>query len=128
MKIQDIYLALGKSGCLLLCYGFVAGVKKHEIADEFNELVDSLIISKDCYVKNADSFFRFFNSPLRVEKCAFDEARSEHRCVRFRHGGASHWVVMDAEKSIVYNSLADSRCVRLGEPDWSDVRAFYKGA
>lgn len=134
--VQDICLAIGKDGCLALCYIYVAhkgALSEPSIAatliDDFNELAECGIIgADDCYVNDANALMRFYNSNQRVEKTTFDKARSTLRIVCYKHEGKGHWVVVDAEKNIVFNSLSASYCVRNGAPDYNDVRAFYRGA
>lgn len=134
--VQDICLAIGKDGCLALCYSYVA---HNEAADaetiaaelirDFNELAECGIIrADDCYVNDANALMRMYGSTRRVEKTTFDRAKSSLRVVCYKADGKGHWVVMNAQKEIVFNSLSASYCVRYGEPDFNDVRAFYRGA
>lgn len=134
--MQDICLAIGKDGCLALCYSYIA---HNEAADadtiaaelirDFNELAECGIIrAGDCYVNDADALMRMYGSTWRVEKTTFDKATSTVCVVCYKHNGKAHWVVMNMQKEIVFNSLAESYCVKYGEPDFDDVRAFYRGA
>ena len=40
----------------------------------------------------------------------------------YKYGSAEHFVVVNERKEIVFNSLENSTCVRLGEPVWNKAR------
>ena len=117
-KIQDIYKSLGEYGCLLLCYLHEANIDVN-IAKYFNELVELDIIDNDCYVLDADRLLKFFGSDKRVVRGINENGTT---IVPFKYGKNEHFVVVNERKEIVFNSLENSTCVRLGEPNWDKAR------
>ena len=117
-KIQDIYKSLGKYGCLLLCYLHEACVKA-DIVKHFEELVSLEIIDNDCYVLDGDRLLKFFGSDKRIARGTNEAGNT---IVPYKYGNAEHFVVVNERKEIVFNSLENSTCVRLGEPNWNKAR------
>ena len=121
-KIQDIYKSLGENGCLLLCYLHEANIDVN-IAKYFNELVELDIIDNDCYVLDGDRLLKFFGSDKRIVRGINPNGNT---IVPFKYRNAEHFVVVkeraDFNKEIVFNSLENSICVRLGEPVWDKAR------
>ena len=117
-KIQDIYKSLGEYGCLLLCYLHEANIDVN-IAKYFNELVELDIIDNDCYVLDADRLLKFFGSDKRVVRGINENGNT---IVPYKYRNAEHFVVVNERKEIVFNSLENSTCVRLGEPVWDKAR------
>lgn len=121
-KIQDIYNSLGKSGSLLLCYLHEANIKV-DITKYFNDLVELEIIDNDCYVLDGDRLLKFFGSDKRIVRGINENGNT---IVPYKYRNAEHFVVVkervDFNKEIVFNSLENSTCVRLGEPVWDEAR------
>ena len=117
-KIQDIYKTLGAYGCLLLCYLHEASVDVN-IAKYFNDLVSLDIIDNECYVLDADRLLKFFGSDKRVVRGINENGNT---IVPYNYRNAEHFVVVNERKEIVFNSLENSTCVRLGEPVWDEAR------
>ena len=117
-KIQDIYKSLGEYGCLLLCYLHEANIDVN-ITKYFNELVELDIIDNDCYVLDANRLLKYFGSELRVKR-GFNP--NGNTILPYKYVNAEHFVVVNERKEIVFNSLENSTCVRLGEPVWSKAR------
>ena len=121
-KIQDIYKSLGEYGCLLLCYLHEANIDVN-IAKYFSELVELEIIDNDCYVLDGDRLLKFFGSDKRVVRGINENGNT---IVPYKYRNAEHFVVVkervDSNKEIVFNSLENSTCVRLGEPVWDEAR------
>ena len=117
-KIQDIYKTLGDYGCLLLCYLHEANIDVN-IAKYFNELVELDIIDNDCYVLDGNRLLKYFGSDKRIAR-GINEAGNT--IVPYKYGKAEHFVVVNERKEIVFNSLENSTCVRLGEPVWDKAR------
>ena len=121
-KIQDIYKSLGEHGCLLLCYLNEACVKV-DIVKYFEELVELDIIDNDGYVLDGDRLLKFFGSDKRVVRGINENGNT---IVPYKYRNAEHFVVVkeraDLNKEIVFNSLENSTCVRLGEPVWDEAR------
>ena len=117
-KKQDIYNSLGKYGCLLLCYLNEANVDVN-IAKYFNDLVSLDIIDNDCYVLDGNRLLKYFGSDKRVVRGTNENGNT---IVPYKYGKAEHFVVVNERKEIVFNSLENSTCVRLGEPVWDKAR------
>ena len=118
MKIQDIYASIGNYGCLLLCYLNEANIDV-DIAKYFNKLVELDIIDNDCYVLDGNRLLKFFGSDKRVARGINENGNT---IVPYKYGNAEHFVVVNERKEIVFNSLKNSTCVRLGEPNWKKAR------
>ena len=117
-KIQDIYKSLGEYGCLLLCYLHEANIDV-DITKYFNDLVSLDIIDNDCYVLDADRLLKFFGSDKRVVRGINENGTT---IVPYKYRNAEHFVVVNERKEIVFNSLENSTCVRLGETNWDKAR------
>ena len=117
-KIQDIYKTLGDYGCLLLCYLNEANIDV-DIAKYFNDLVSLEIIDNDCFILDGDRLLKFFGSDKRIARGINENGNT---IVPYKYGKAEHFVVVNERKEIVFNSLGNSTCVRLGEPVWDKAR------
>ena len=117
-KIQDIYISIGNYGCLLLCYLHEACIDV-DIAKYFHKLVELEIIDNDCYVLDANRLLKLLGSELRVVRGINENGNT---IVPYKYRNAEHFVVVNERKEIVFNSLENSTCVRLGEPNWSKAR------
>lgn len=120
MKIQDIYNSLGKYGCLLLCYLKEASVDV-DITKYFNELIELDIIDNDCYVLDGDRLLKFFGSDKRVVRGINENGNT---IVKFRTATSNegHFVVINKNREIVFNSLENSNCVKNGFIDDTSAR------
>ena len=117
-KIQDIYKTLGDYGCLLLCYLKEANIDVN-IIKYFNELVELDIIDNDCFILDGDRLLKFFGSDKRIVRGINENGNT---IVPYKYGKAEHFVIVNERKEIVFNSLENSTCVRLGEPVWDKAR------
>ena len=117
-KIQDIYKTLGDYGCLLLCYLHEANIDVN-ITKYFNELVELDIIGNDCYVLDGNRLLKFFGSDKRIARGINENGNT---IVPYKYRNAEHFVVVNERKEIVFNSLENSTCIRLGEPVWDKAR------
>ena len=117
-KIQDIYKTLGDYGCLLLCYLHEASIDVN-IAKYFDTLLELDIVDNDCYVLDGDRLLKFFGSDKRVVRGINENGNT---IVPYKYRSAEHFVVVNERKEIVFNSLENSTCVRLGEPVWDKAR------
>ena len=120
MKIQDIYKALGDYGCLIFCYLNEANIKV-DITRHFRSLVDEDIIDNDCYVLDGNRLLKFFGSELRVKR-GFNP--NGNTIVKFRTSTSKegHFVVINKNREIVFNSLENSNCVKNGFIDETSAR------
>ena len=117
-KIQDIYKTLGEYGCLLLCYLHEANIDVN-ITKYFNELVELDIIDEECFIKDGNRLLKYFGSDKRIARGTNEAGNT---IVPYKYGKAEHFVVVNERKEIVFNSLENSTCVRLGEPVWDKAR------
>ena len=119
-KIQDIYLSIGNYGCLLLCYLHEACVKA-DIVKHFEELVSLEIIDEECFILDANRLLKFFGSDKRVVR-GFNP--NGNTIVKFRTATSNegHFVVINKNREIVFNSLENSSCVKNGFIDESSAR------
>ena len=120
MKIQDIYTSIGNYGCLIFCYLHEANIDV-DIAKYFNKLVELDIIDNDCYVLDGDRLLKFFGSELRVKR-GFNP--NGNTIVKFRTANSKegHFVVINKNQEIVFNSLENSNCIKNGFIDESSAR------
>lgn len=119
-KIQDIYKSLGDYGCLLLCYLHEANIDV-DITKYFNELVELDIIDNDCYVLDGDRLLKFFGSDKRVVRCFSPNGNTIVKFVTLT-SKEGHFVIIDKNKKIVYNTLENSNCVKNGFIDETSAR------
>ena len=117
-KIQDIYISIGNYGCLLLCYLHEANIDVN-ITKYFDTLLELDIIDNDCNILDGDRLLKFFGSDKRVVIGTNEDGNT---IVPYRYRNAEHFVVVNERKEIVFNSLENSTCVRLGEPNWDKAR------
>ena len=119
-KIQDIYKSLGEYGCLLLCYLHEANIDV-DITKYFNELVELDIINEDCFILDANRLLKYLGSELRVKR-GFNP--NGNTIVKFRTAASNegHFVVVNKNREIVFNSLEESNCVKNGFIDETSAR------
>ena len=120
-KIQDIYKSLGDYGCLIFCYLHEANIKV-DITKHFRSLVDEDIIDNDCYVLDGNRLLKFFGSDKRIARGINYEGNT---IVPYKYLNNEHFVIVDENKNIVFNSLENSTCCRLGEPNWEKARYLF---
>ena len=119
-KIQDIYKSLGEYGCLLLCYLHEANIDVN-IAKYFNDLVELDIIDNDCYVLDADRLLKFFGSDKRVVRGINPNGNTIVKFITVT-SKEGHFVVINKNREIVFNSLENSNCVKNGFIDETSAR------
>lgn len=117
-KIQDVYLSIGNYGCLIFCYLKEAGIKT-DIVKHFNDLVSLEIIDNDCYINDANRLLKYFGSDKRVVR-GFNP--SGNTIVSYKYDKAEHFVVINKNREIVFNSLENSNCVKNGFIDETSAR------
>ena len=120
MKIQDIHLSIGNYGCLLLCYLNEACVKV-DIVKHFEALRELDIIDEECFILDANRLLKYFGSELRVKR-GFNP--NGNTIVKFRTATSKegHFVVINKNREIVFNSLENSNCVKNGFIDETSAR------
>ena len=120
MRKQDIYKSLGEYGCLLLCYLNEACVKV-DIVKHFEELIQLDIIDEECFILDANRLLKYFGSELRVKR-GFNP--NGNTIVKFITAASNegHFVVINKNREIVFNSLENSNCVKNGFIDETSAR------
>ena len=120
MGIQDIYISIGNYGCLILAYFNEANIKV-DITRYFNNLVELGIINEDCFILDANRLLKYFGSDKRVVR-GFNP--NGNTIVKFRTAASKegHFVVINKNREIVFNSLENSNCVKNGFIDDSSAR------
>lgn len=121
-KIQDIYISIGNYGSLLLCYLHEANIDVN-ITKYFDILLELDIIDNECHILDANRLLKFFGSDKRIIRGINPNGNT---IVPYKYRNAEHFVVVkeraDFNKEIVFNSLENNICVRLGEPVWDEAR------
>lgn len=119
-KIQDIHKALGDYGCLIFCYLYEADIKI-DITKHFEKLVELDIIDNDCYVNDGNRLLKYFGSDKRIARGINYEGNT---IVKFRTSTSKegHFVVINKNREIVFNSLENSNCVKNGFIDETSAR------
>ena len=120
MKIQDIYASIGNYGCLIFCYLHEANIKV-DIVKYFEELVQLSIIDEDCFILDANRLLKYFGSELRVKR---GFSPNGNTIVKFRTANSKegHFVIINKNREIVFNSLENSNCVKNGFIDETSAR------
>lgn len=102
---------------MLLCYAYIAGVKEQTVFDRLEELIDKKLIDKDCTVLDAEGVIYLLSK--RKKKVTKETVIPEGLYVcKYEYTDKNgvyhaHWVVKKGT-SIVYNSLDNSQCVKIG--------------
>lgn len=118
MKIQDIFLSLGNYGCLLFCYLNEADIRV-DIIRYFEKLVQLHIIDEDCFILDGNRLLKFFGSNKRVVRGINEKGNT---IVPYKYLDNEHFIIIDVNKNIIFNSMENSNCVTYGEPNWDKAR------
>jgi len=120
---QTRALAIGKWGCLAMCYIYCAGVEPDD-PEEYIRLVshamDEGLLDEECTVLSASKLLKFVSGKdYYVGKKDVDEKNikdiKEPTPVRFSYYGSGHWVVVE-NGEIAFNPLSYSKSVEKGRP------------
>ncbi|MBQ4379514.1 MAG: DUF261 family protein [Treponema sp.] len=113
---------IGKYGCLAMCYLYCVGVapeSEGEMIKHVSTAMDKGLLDEECTVLNASKLLEHFTGKkFIVTKKAISDIKNiqEATPVRYAYNGKGHWVVVENGK-IVFNSIANSVCVKYGKPD-----------
>lgn len=113
--------AIGKYGCLAMCYLYCLGIEgtAGEYMKWVSDAMDTGLLDGECTVLDGARFVNRFagDALFRVAKRDIsDISEIEDRApVRYDYNGRSHWVVVERGR-IVFNSLESSVCVAKGRP------------
>lgn len=120
-KLQKNIEQIAKNGCLAMCYLYCLGLEGSEMdyIGNVSDAIDFGYLDKDCTVFDADKYLGFFAGVERykvLKKNISSISEIKDRTpVCYEYGKNRHWVVVENGK-IVFNSLANSRCVARGKP------------
>ena len=119
MKIQSKCKVIGDSGCLAFIYLWCAGLPESLLVSEFDTLLSTGIVNKDCTVQSAKRFLAHFGINADVSKSCTAPADGSRYAARWAHNGFVHYVGMVNGK-VVENTLDYSHCVSEGKIDTGD--------
>ena len=117
---------IGKYGCLAMCYLYCVGVapeSEGEMIKHVSTAMDKGLLDEECTVLNASKLLEHFTGKkFTVTKKTISDIKNiqEATPVRYTYNGKGHWVVVENGK-IVFNSIANSICVKYGKPDSARV-------
>lgn len=122
---------IGKYGCLAMCYLYCVGIcpeSEGEMIKHISGAMDKGLLDEECTVLNAGKLLEHFTGKrFFVEKKTISDIKKikEATPVRYVYNGKGHWVVVEDGK-IVFNSIANSVCVKNGKPDSARVISLKK--
>ncbi len=119
--------SIAKNGCLAMCYLYCMGIDDDvELIKLVASAIDRGLLDSDCFVLDADKLLgwitgRKFNVIKKnIAELGGLENITELTPVRFDYNGFYHWVVVQNGK-IIFDSLANSVCVKKGKPTTARV-------
>lgn len=118
MQPQTRAESIGKYGCLSMCYLYCLGIEGVELINCTARAMERGLLDSECTVLNAEDFLLYFSGRrFKVTKQPVKTLKNikNPTPVRFDYNGNSHWVVVE-NGEIVFNSLDNSQCVKLGLP------------
>lgn len=114
--------SIAKNGCLAMCYLYCMGIDDDvELIKSVASAIDKGILDSDCFVLDADKLLawitgrKFYVIKKSITEIGGLEKITEPTPVRFDYNGFYHWVVVQNGK-IIFDSLANSVCVKKGKP------------
>jgi len=128
---QTRSLMIGKYGCLAMCYLYCMGIcpaTDGEMIKHISTAIDKGLLDEECTVLDAAKFLEYFTGKKwQVEKESVSDIKKikEAAPVRYEYNGNGHWVVVKNGK-IVFDPIADSVCVKNGEPASARVITLKK--
>lgn len=117
---------IGKYGCLAMCYLYCMGIipeSEGEMIKHVSTAIDKGLLDEECTVLNASKLLEHFTGKKFdvIKKDITDISKiTEATPVRYVYGKNGHWVVVEDGK-IVFNSIADSVCVKYGKPQTARI-------
>lgn len=112
--LQNKLLSIGLSGCLALCYLYMIGIDPEELVFKYDELVENKIMTEDCYILDGDKFIKMFGSNKKVKRVALNDANYDLYIAYYKFQSIGHFVVVDKDNNVVYNSFYESEAVKYG--------------
>lgn len=113
--------AIGKWGCLAMCYAYCVGIQPDDEAEYIrlvSSAMDARIIDEECTVFNASAYLEWLTGrtfSVTKKDISTIENIKEATPVRYVYNGKGHWVVVENGR-IVFNSIMNSVCVTKGKP------------
>jgi len=112
--LQTKLLNMGHSGCLALCYLYCIGVDPEELVFKYDELVEKKIMTEDCYILDGDKFIKMFGSDKKVKRVDINDTSADLYIAYYKFNNIGHFVVVDKDNNVVYNSFYESVSVKYG--------------
>ena len=112
--LQTKLLSMGHSGCLALCYLYMIGIDPEELVYKYDELVENKIMTEDCYILDGDKFIKMFGSNKKVKRVDLNDTSCNLYIAYYKFQNIGHFVVVDKNNNIVFNSFYDSVSVKYG--------------
>ena len=112
--LQTKLLSMGHSGCLALCYLYMIDIDPEELVFKYDELVDNKIMTEDCYILDGDKFIKMFGSNKKVKRVALNDTNYDLYIAYYNFQSIGHFVVVDKDNNVVYNSFYESVAVKYG--------------
>lgn len=112
--LQNKLLSIGLSGCLALCYLYMIGIDPEELVFKYDDLVENKIMTEDCYILDGDKFIKMFGSNKKVKRVALNDANYDLYIAYYKFQSIGHFVVVDKDNNVVYNSFYKSEAVKYG--------------
>lgn len=91
------------------------GIDPEQFLFHYADLVEKKIIDKDCYVNDGNAFLKYFGSTKKVKLVSRSDKEHDKYIARFNYLTNGHFVVVDKDDQVIYNSLEESVCVNRGK-------------
>lgn len=120
MEVTDNIKAIGKYGCLAMCYLYCVGIRDNtaEYVRIVSDCMNRGLLDEECTVLDAAKYLEYVTGKrYDVSKKQYDDISKIEGPypVKYSYNGRSHWAVIENGK-IVFNSLLNSQCVTKGKP------------
>ena len=112
--LQTKLLNMGHSGCLAFCYLYMIGIDPEELVFKYDELVENKIMTEDCYILDGDKFIKMFGSNKKVKRVDLNDTSFNLYIAYYKFQSIGHFVVVDKNNNIVFNSFYDSAADKYG--------------
>lgn len=81
---------------------------------KYDELVENKIMTEDCYILDGDKFIKMFGSNKKVKRVALNDTNYDLYIAYYKFQNIGHFVVVDKDNNVVYNSFYESVAVKYG--------------
>ena len=128
-KLETICQNINKAGCYMLCLCYACFKEERnleQVLSIYKTLIDYKWMDDDCYIKDPCSILKYFTgNDWKVEKTHTYDEGADIKIARFfnKRTGLNHFVLMQDEKTVLWDPIEDSVTVREGRIEsW---RLFY---